>query len=77
VETIELQLDKQTLDRARWLAKSRHSSLSELIAEAINKLAEAEPPKDRILGMFADEPEVIDEILEEIMSDRAAQFEAR
>jgi len=27
--------------------------------------------------MFADEPEVIDEILEEIMSDRAAQFEAR
>jgi CMP-2-keto-3-deoxyoctulosonic acid synthetase len=77
VETIELQLDKQTLDRARWLAKSRHSSLSELIAEAINKLAVAEPPKDRILGMFADEPEVVDEILEEIMSDRAAQFEAR
>ncbi len=46
-------------------------SLVELIVEAINKLAEAEPPKDRILGMFADEPEVVDEILEEIMSDRA------
>jgi hypothetical protein len=28
-------------------------------------------------GMFADEPEIVDEILEEIMSDRAAQFEAR
>jgi len=27
--------------------------------------------------MFADEPEIVDEILEEIMSDRAAQFEAR
>ena len=77
METIELQLDKQTLDRARWLAELRHATLSELIVEAINKLAEAEPPKDRILGMFADEPEVIDEILEEIMSDRAAQFEAR
>jgi hypothetical protein len=50
----------------------RRCTLSELIAEAINKLAEAEPPKDRILGMFADEPEIVDEILEEIMSDRAA-----
>jgi CMP-2-keto-3-deoxyoctulosonic acid synthetase len=56
----------RALDRARWLAELRHSSLSELIAEAINKLAEAEPPKDRILGMFADEPEVADEMLEEI-----------
>jgi transcriptional regulator of met regulon len=72
VETIKLQLDKQTLDRARWLAELRHSTLSELIAEAINKLAEAEPSKDRVLGMFSDEPEVVDEILEEIMSDRAA-----
>ncbi len=72
METIKLQLDKQTLDRARWLAELRHSTLSELIAEAINKLAEAEPSKDRVLGMFSDEPEVVDEILEEIMSDRAA-----
>jgi hypothetical protein len=72
VETIELQLDEQMLDLAPWLAELRHSSLSELIAEAINKLAEAEPPKDRILGMFADEPEIVDEILEEIMSERTA-----
>ena len=72
METIELQLDKQTLERARWLAQLRHCTLSELIAEGINKLTAAESPKDRILGMFADEPEVVDEILEEIMKDRAA-----
>jgi len=59
-------LDKQTLERARWLAELRHCTLSELIAEAINKLAVAEPPKDRILGMFADESEVVDEILKRL-----------
>ncbi|MBE9129508.1 MULTISPECIES: hypothetical protein [unclassified Coleofasciculus] len=78
METLELQLDKKTLDLARWLAESRHCNLSELITEAINKLAvpersrRTESTKDRIMGMFADEPDVVDEILEEIMRDRAA-----
>jgi hypothetical protein len=72
MEKIELQLDEKILDKARWLAKSRHCDLSELIAYAIEKLAVLEPPEDRLLGLYADEPELIDEILEEIMRDRAA-----
>jgi hypothetical protein len=72
VEKIELQLDKKTLEKAHWLAKSRHCDLSELIAYAIDQLAVVEPPKDHLLGLFADDPESVDEMLEEVMKDRAA-----
>ncbi|MEQ8957725.1 MAG: hypothetical protein RLP02_07355 [Coleofasciculus sp. C2-GNP5-27] len=72
METLELKLDKKTIELARWLAESRRCNLSELITEAINKLAVKESAQDRIMGMFADEPDVVDEILEEIMRDRAA-----
>jgi hypothetical protein len=72
MEKIELELDKKILEKARWLAKSRHCDLSELIAYAIDKLAVVEPPKDHLLGLFADDPESVDEMLEEVMKDRAA-----
>nr|WP_230968050.1 hypothetical protein [Nostoc sp. WHI] len=54
------------------MAKSRHCDLSELIAYAIEQLPVAEPTKDRLLGLFADDPESVDEMLEEVMKDRAA-----
>lgn len=72
MEKIELQLDEKTLQLARWLAKSRHCDLSELIAYAIDKLAVCEPPKDHLLGLFADDPESVDKMLEEVMKDRKA-----
>ncbi|MBD2209968.1 hypothetical protein H6G27_08770 [Nostoc linckia FACHB-104] len=46
--------------------------MSELIAYAINQLPVAETPKDRLLGLFADDPESVDEMLEKVMKDRAA-----
>lgn len=72
MEKIELQLDDKTLEKARWLAKSRHCDLSELISYAINQLEVTDPPKDRLLGLFADDPESVDQMLEEVMKDRAA-----
>ena len=72
MEKIELQLDDKTLEKARWLAKSHPRDLSELIAYAINQLEVTDPPKDRLLGLFADDPESVDQMLEEVMKDRAA-----
>jgi hypothetical protein len=72
VEKIELQLDEKILEKARWLAKSRHCDLSELIAHAIDKLAVVEAANYPLLGLFADDPESVDEMLEEVMKDRAA-----
>ncbi len=72
MEKIELQLDEKTLEKAHWLAKSRHCDLSQLITDAIDQLAVTEADNYPLLGLYADEPELIDEILEEIMRDRAA-----
>lgn len=72
MEKIELQLNEKTLEKARWLAKSRHCELSELIAYAIDKLAVTEAENYPLLGLFADDPESVDEMLEEVMKDRAA-----
>lgn len=72
MEKIELQLDEKILEKAHALAKSRHCDLSELIAYAIEQLTVIEPAKYPLLGLFADDPESVDEMLEEVMKDRAA-----
>ncbi len=69
---IELELEEATLALARLMANQRNCALPELIAEAIYKLAVAEPPKNRILGMFAERPESVEEMLAEVIKARAA-----
>jgi hypothetical protein len=68
--TIELQLDEQTLERARRVAMLRRSTLEALIKDIIDLLAMAERTDDPILGMFAQEPELIDQVLESAMTAR-------
>jgi hypothetical protein len=72
MEKIELQLDQKTLEKAIALAKSHHCDLSELITYAIDQLTATEPEKDHLLGLFADDPDSVNEMLEEVMKDRAA-----
>jgi len=72
MEKIEIELESPTLWRARGMAIDNNCTLDEIIAKAIEKLARENPPKDRILGGWADEPELVDEILADIMRDRAA-----
>jgi hypothetical protein len=70
MEQIELHLDEQTLARARRLAKSRHSTLEVLLAALIERLDEAETVGDPLLGMFASEPELLDQVVESAMQAR-------
>jgi hypothetical protein len=70
VTTIELQLDEQTLERARNVATRRRSTVEALIVEIIELLAGAEGTDDPILGMFAQEPELIDQVLGSAMAAR-------
>jgi hypothetical protein len=65
METIELQLDEQTLARLRQLAESRHIAPADLIKEMV-----ARAVSDPFLGMLADEPELIDQVTEEAMRAR-------
>ena len=69
---ITIEIDEPTLWRARGMARDNDCTVVEIIEKALNKLALEEPPKDHILGMCADDPDSVDEMLEEVMKDRAA-----
>src|SRR5262245_38787504 len=60
MEQIALQLDEQTLTRARRLAEARHSSLEALLVALIERPDESATRGDPLLGMFAGEPELLD-----------------
>jgi len=68
--TIELQLDEQTLARARRLAEARNCTLEELVKELIEQIGVAEPADDTLLGMFRHEASLIDEIVESALMSR-------
>ena len=70
METIELQLDPKTLELARQLVASRRCTLEELITEAIEQLATVKGGDDTFLGMFAHDPELIDQVIESAMDAR-------
>lgn len=72
METIELQLDPQTLKRARKLAASQKCTLEELLKTLIEQLGTEQAKPDPLLGMFADEPALMDEVVTAAMQDRAA-----
>ena len=67
---IEIELDEKILKQAQKLAEQRHCALPDLIAATIAQLSVSDVKDDRILGMWADESALVDEITEEIMSSR-------
>ena len=70
MKTTQLQLDEQTLEQAWRIAKIRHCTLEELIQEIIGQFGEAEAANDSFLGMFAHEPELVDQVIESVMTAR-------
>ena len=70
METIELHLDEQTLEHARQLAAARQVSVEELLKEALSRMRAPSTTDDPITGMFANEPELLDQIVEEAMQAR-------
>jgi hypothetical protein len=67
---IELELDEQALERARRLAKARRCTVEQLIKEMIEHLGAAVTTDDVFLGMFAQEPELVDQVVESDMRAR-------
>ncbi len=70
VKTIELHLEKRILDRARQLAQERQCRLEDIFADAIEHIPTVAAPADHFLGMFRDEPELIDEVTRSAMTAR-------
>lgn len=70
MEDVTIKLERETLEKAIHLAKSRHCSLSKLITEVINLLADPNVINDPIMGMVADEPELADTIIKQVEESR-------
>jgi hypothetical protein len=67
---IELHLDEKTIERAQRVATRRQSTLEDLLKEIIGLLAGPEPAKDPILGMFAHDPALLDQVVQSAMDAR-------
>ncbi|MEH2376849.1 hypothetical protein [Nostoc sp.] len=70
MEKIELELDRLTFERAKTLAIVNQSTLSEFISHVIERLAEIQKNNDPLMGLYADVPEIVDEIVAEAMEKR-------
>jgi len=73
MKTLELQLDENTFQRAIRLATDYQWTLEELFAQALDKLKAPSSSDDSILGLFSEEPELIDEMVESAMQTREKQ----
>jgi hypothetical protein len=73
VKPIELYLDEQTYEQAQKVAQARFSTLEALLTELIQHLALIESQVDPLLGMFAAEPELLDQVVETALAARESQ----
>jgi hypothetical protein len=68
--TEPVEIRPEVLNRLRRLAEECHCSVEDVLERALDKI---EPPKSgarSILGLFADEPQLADEILEDAYRNR-------
>ena len=70
MDTIQIQLDKPTLARAQLLSRLRGYSIDVLIKELINQTRVAALEDNHLLGIFADEPQLMDQVVESSMIAR-------
>ena len=68
--TIELHLDEQTFERVKHIAAGRRASVEALIQDLVQRLVAIETTDDPILGMFSQEPDLMDAVTAAAMTAR-------
>jgi hypothetical protein len=72
MEKVELYLDAPTLERTRRLAHDRGATIEQFLTQLIEQL-DAADRSDTVLGSFSDEPDVLDQVIEDAMRARETQ----
>ena len=67
---VELYLDDQTFERIKHLAARHHGTVETLIQDLVQRLVAIETTADPLLGMFAQEPDLMDAVSAAAMSAR-------
>ncbi len=70
MHTIELALDDETMERVQRAAVERQCSVEQLLKEMIDRMGPRESFDDPLLGMMADDPELVDDIVRSAMEAR-------
>lgn len=73
METIIVELDPQTSERARRLAQARGITIAALVKSLIAQLDSEKSAPDSLLGLFADEPTLLDQVVDQAMQARELQ----
>ena len=73
MDTVVVQLDLQTSERARRLAQARGTTVEALVQTLIAQLDTGEVVPDPLLGLFTDEPELLDRTVQDAMYARETQ----
>lgn len=71
--TVKLELSESTMERALRLAAARNETLEQLITDLVEEKPLPQASSDRVIGMFAEDADLLDEIVEEAMRDREAR----
>lgn len=73
MDIIVVELDPQTSERARRLAKAHGTTVTALVQSLIRQLDSGEITPDPLLGLFADEPTLLDHVVDQAMQMREKQ----
>jgi hypothetical protein len=70
MKKIELELDEQMFEQAQLLAAAQRFTLEAWLQQLIERQIIVAAAEDPVLGMFVDEPDLIDEIVDSAMQAR-------
>ncbi len=73
MDTVVVELDPHTSERVRQLARAQGTTITTLVRSLITQLADStEVMPDSLLGMFADEPTLLDQVVDVPTYERLA-----
>ncbi len=75
VQAINLLLPRRVYQALELAARQTHKTETELVIEAVESYLKRAAKIDPLLGLFADEVELIDHVTAEAMRDREIWFE--
>lgn len=71
---VRLQLDEEILSLAERLAAERGLTMEALFAELVRQVSQSKASAtDPVLGLFSDEPDLMDQVAEDILCSRETQ----
>lgn len=73
MDTVVVELDPETSARARRLAHARGTTIAKLVQALIAQSDMPENTADPLLGLFADEPALLDTLVHDAMQTRETQ----